>query len=444
MGNKDKKAWIVAVDMGYGHQRAAYPLKHLSPTGHVIKANNYPGIPSADLSIWKSSRRFYEFVSRVTRIPLIGDFLFNLYDKLQSIPKFYPRRDLSRPTFQLRQMYALIRSGWGKDLVKYLNQENIPLITTFFTVAFFAEEHKFKNEIYCVLCDADISRTWVGLKPAKSRIKYLAPCRRVVERLKLYGVPEKNIFLTGFPLPEENLGEAKLEKLKTDLADRIINLDPEKHYRRKYSETIKQFLSNIKIEAKHHHPLTLTFAVGGAGAQKNLAKNILLSLKKSLLDKKINFNLVAGSRNDVFLYFRRQIKKAGLEKILGRNLKIIYDTHKEDYFHLFNETLRETDVLWTKPSELVFYAALGLPIITAPPIGSQEVFNKLWLKTIGAGIGQDSPADTREWLDDWVKSGWLAEAAMSGFLDGRQFGVYNIIDVVFNGVKEPAKNNQLL
>ncbi len=440
----DKKAWIVAVDMGYGHNRAAYPLKYLSPTGHIINANNYPGIPQNDLTIWRSSRRMYEFISRLTRIPLVGQFIFNLYDKFQAIPRFYPRRDLSRPNFQLKQMYALIHSGWGKDLINYLNQEDIPLITTFFAVAFFAEEHGFKNDIYCVLCDADISRAWVALNPAKSRIKYLAPCRRVVERLKLYGIPAERIFLTGFPLPEENLGGPKLEHLKADLADRIINLDPEKRYRRKYSETVKQFLKNIKIDARHTHPLTLTFAVGGAGAQKDLAKNILWSLKKSLLNKEINFNLVAGNRNDVFLYFKKQIKKAGLEKTLGHNLKIVYEIHKEDYFKSFSEVLRTTDMLWTKPSELVFYAALGLPIITAPPIGSQEVYNKLWLKTIGAGIGQDNPKAASEWLRDWVNSGWLAEAAMSGFLDGRQFGVPNIIDVVFNGVTEPSRNNLLL
>ena len=35
-------------------------------------------------------------------------------------------------------MYALIKRGWGKDLIDYLNQKNIPLITTFFVVAFFA------------------------------------------------------------------------------------------------------------------------------------------------------------------------------------------------------------------------------------------------------------------------------------------------------------------
>ncbi len=437
------KAWIITVDMGYGHQRATYPLRKLSPTGKVINANNYQGIPRRDLRVWRNSRRFYEFVSRLTNIPIIGQQIFNVYDKFQAIPDFYPRRDLSKPIFQVSQMYRFIKNGWGKDLINFLNQEDIPLITSFFAVSFFAEEHGFKNEIYTIVCDSDISRAWVPLHPERSRIKYLAPCRRVVERLKLYGVKSENIFLTGFPLPEENLGGHNLKRLRSDLAERLVNLDPEKHYRKKYSETIKQFLKEIKIDARHKHPFTVTFAVGGAGAQRGLADGILLSLKKKILDNQINFVLVAGTRNDAYSYFYKRIKELGMKKAFERNLDIIFEFHKEDYFKRFNECLRHTDILWTKPSELVFYSALGLPIITAPPIGSQEKFNKTWLKTVGAGIFQDDHRHTNEWLYDWVSSGWLAEAAMSGFLDGRQFGVENICDVVFRGVKKPDEDDVL-
>ena len=35
----EKKAWVVAVDMGYGHQRAAYPLKDMA-YGDIINANS--------------------------------------------------------------------------------------------------------------------------------------------------------------------------------------------------------------------------------------------------------------------------------------------------------------------------------------------------------------------------------------------------------------------
>src|SRR3989344_6087079 len=440
----EKQAWIVAVDMGYGHQRAAYPLRHLSPTGKVIIANNYQGIPRKDYRIWHESEKFYGFVSRLINFPLIGKQLFDLYDKLQSIKDFYPRRDLSKPNLPLREMYSLIKNGWGKDFVNFLNTKDIPLITTFFSVAFMAEEHGFKNDIYTILCDADISRTWVALNPQNSRIKYLAPCRRVVDRLKLYGVKEENIFLTGFPLPEENLGGADLGVLKADLLARIHNLDPLKRYRQKYADTVTRFLKNAPEKISQPHPLTLTFAVGGAGAQKTMAKDILSSLKKRLIKKDLNLNLVAGTRNDVYLYFQDKICKLGLKKLLGENINIIFSMEKEDYFRQLNECLRTTDVLWTKPSELVFYTALGLPLITAPSLGAQEVYNRTWLKTIGAGISQNNPKYTHEWLFDWVDSGWLAEAAMSGFLDGRQFGVSNIKDVVFNGVKEPTKSYQLM
>ena len=438
------QAWVVTVDMGYGHQRAAYPLRHLSPTGKVIVANNYEGIPPKDRGLWQNSRKFYEFVSRLSNLPLIGNYLFHLYDKAQAIATFYPRRDLSKPNIQVAQTYRLIKKGWGKDLIDYLNQKDIPLITTFFVIAFFAEEHNFKNDIYCVICDTDISRAWVGLNPGKSRIKYLAPCRRVVERLKLYGVKESNIFLTGFPLPEENLGGPKLKILKGDLSERVINLDPEKRYRQKYGHTVKQYLKDVELEAHHHHPLTLTFTVGGAGAQRAIGAVVLYSLRKKLLAKAINLNLVAGTRNDVYIYFKEKICKFGLSKVFGQNLKIIFSTDKEDYFRQLNDALRTSDMLWTKPSELVFYSALGMPIIMAPSLGSQEDYNRTWLKTIGAGISQNDPRYTHEWLFDWVNSGWLAEAAMAGFLDSRQFGVYNIIDVVFNGVKEPTKSYQLL
>jgi hypothetical protein len=440
----DHKAWVVAVDMGYGHQRAAFPLRELSPSGKVMIANNYAGIPRQDFRLWNGGRKTYEFISRTSSIPIIGKYIFGAYDRIQAIDKFYPRRDLSAPSFQVRQEYRLIHSGFGKDLIDQLNTQDIPLITTFFSVAFMAEEHKFKNDIYVVICDSDISRAWVGYNPAKSRIKYLAPCRRVVERLKLYGVREQNIFLTGFPLPEENLGGSQLTTLKNDMVDRIINLDPEKRYRSKYSDTVTKYLRNIDPETPSRRPLTLTFGVGGAGAQRNIAKQILLSLHDRIVKDQINLNLVAGSRNDVYSYFKHAIIQARLVKNFGRNLNIIFAPHKEDYFKAFAAALRTTDILWTKPSELVFYSALGLPIIMSPSLGSQEDYNRTWLKEIRAGISQNDPRFTHEWLFDWVKSGWLAEAAMSGFLDGRQFGFRNIVDVVFKGVVDPTTDDQLL
>jgi hypothetical protein len=133
-----------------------------------------------------------------------------------------------------------------------------------------AEEHNFKNDIYVVICDADISRAWAPLNPQKSRIKYLAPCRRVVDRLKLYGIKEENIFLTGFPLPEENLGDKTLDVLKSDVLSRIHNLDPQKRYHQKYSDTIVRFLKDTEDHvSRSRHPFTLYLCSGRCRCAKN-------------------------------------------------------------------------------------------------------------------------------------------------------------------------------
>src|SRR5882672_8246055 len=103
---EEKQAWVVAVDMGYGHQRAAYPLRHLSPTGKVLIANNYKGIHKKDYRIWHETESFYNFVSRFVGIPFVGQFLFDMFDKFQRIKEFYPRRDLSAPNLQLKNVYS--------------------------------------------------------------------------------------------------------------------------------------------------------------------------------------------------------------------------------------------------------------------------------------------------------------------------------------------------
>src|SRR3990167_4885031 len=207
-----KKAWIVAVDMGYGHQRAAYPLRLLAPGGSVVNADHYSGMPHKDRRLWRQG---------------------------QEIPPLYPKRDLSKPTMQVKSTYGLIRKKqWGAHFIQHLakghplssvsrrqgagfikkfSKQPLPFITTFFIPAFQAEEFNYPGDIYLVVCDADISRAWAPLVPARSRIRYLAPTQRVVERLQLYGVPHDHITLTGFPLPQENYGHQGAV-VKADLA----------------------------------------------------------------------------------------------------------------------------------------------------------------------------------------------------------------------------------
>ncbi len=421
----EQKVWVISVNMGYGHQRTAYPLKDLTPAGQVINANDYQGIPDKDRKIWRRTRLFYEFISNFKRTPLIGSTTFALYNEFQKILSFYPKRDLSQPNFQLKQIYSLIKNGWGENLIQKLSKEPLPLISTFFIPAFMAEVFKYPGEIYCVVCDTDISRTWASLNPPQSKIKYFAPTSRVVERLKLYGVKPENIFLIGYPLPIENITAnppaGGLEILKNDLLHRLLNLDPQGRYQHYYGALIKKYLG--KLPQRANHPLTIMFAVGGAGAQKEIGVKIVKNLAKKIKEKEVKIILVAGIREKVKEYFENYTKEL-------KGVEIIFDEDINNYFQKFNQALRKTDILWTKPSELSFYAALGLPIIIAPSIGSQEDFNKRWLLKSGFGNFQENPNHTDQWLFDWLSQGYLAEAAMQGFIEGEKLGTFNIQKIV--------------
>ncbi|TAL20753.1 hypothetical protein EPN90_00010 [Patescibacteria group bacterium] len=421
-------AWVVTVNMGYGHMRAAYPLRELTD-GHYIVANDYEGIPNKDRKAWQRSREFYEAVSRMARMPVAGKPIFFLLDKWQEIPDFYPRRDLAEATFQVRQLYKLFEKGFLRHLIDKFKKKPMPVVCTFYLPALAAEYFGYKGDIYCVLCDTDIARIWAPMNPKKTRIKYFAPNRRVAERLKLYGVPEKNIYLTGFPLPKELVGGLEHEILKRDLAARVVNLDPKEQYTRNFGPSVCKLLGIPRLP-RPNHPLTLTFAVGGAGAQREMVVSILRSLKEKLFAGELRLILVAGSRSDVLTHFRGAIRRSGLDGLPERSLSVIYAPDRNEYFRRFNAALHTTDVLWTKPSELSFFAGLGIPIIIAPAIGSQEDFNASWLRNLGAGIPQEAPEHVDQWLWDWLASGWLARAAVAGFVGGVKRGTYRIEEII--------------
>lgn len=424
-----KKAWVVTVDMGYGHERPAFAMRDIA-YGDPIVANNYRGIPAEDRRMWEGSRKLYEFISRFKKVPLLGSAAFGVMDRIQRIKPFYPRRDLSKPNLQVKEMYRMIRKGLGKDLVRRLSRRKMPLISTFFMTAFAAEEHDYPGDIYLVTTDADISRSWVAEDPKRSRIKYFASNGRVVERLKLYGVRSENIYLTGFPMSKALIGGIDSKSIKKDLGERVCHLDPKGIFYGKYYQTLKRELGVANCRITPTHPLTVTFAVGGAGAQRELGVEIAESLRERIRRGDVMLNLVAGTRSGVAKYFKDGMKEVGLAKELGHGVRILYQPSRKDYFHKFDLLLRHTDILWTKPSELSFYAGIGLPIIMAPTVGSQEDFNRQWLQALGAGIDQLDPEHTDEWLFDWVNSGGLARMAWNGFFEAPTHGTYRIEEII--------------
>lgn len=423
-----RRAWVVSVDMGYGHQRAAYPLNEIA-NERIITANNDQMVSSRERAIWHWTRIGYETVSRLKSIPGIGPFIFGAYDRLQSIAPFYPFKVDARPNLTVMQTKHLITSmGLCQGLIDYVRREQLPFVATHFIPALAADYLGLENA-YCVVTDTDLNRVWAIDRPQRTRLTYLTPSRHATMRLVQYGVPEERIVFTGFPLPRENIGGRDRAVLKRDLADRLAALDPNHKFIHPYEETIRKHLGTVQLQSKR--PLTLSFMIGGAGAQLDIGITIARSLQKKIQQGKIILHLVAGTRLDVAVYFKQELKALGLDPDGGSGVKIIHALDKRAYFQQLNRELHDTDILWSKPSEISFYTALGFPIVIAPPVGAHEKFNQEWLEHIGSGFVQEDPRYVDQWLFYVLESGKYAEAAWHGFMNAPSLGTYNIEDALF-------------
>jgi hypothetical protein len=431
---KTLSAWVVSADMGYGHQRAVFPLKEIAE-GELITVGKNDGSTAKEKRSWKRLLEVYESFSRARGVPLVGKPIFAMFDTMMHIPEFYPIRNLSRSTYQVDLLERNLKNGLCDGLMEKISTKPLPLITSYFAPAIAADMHGHEP-IFCIICDADINRVWVAKHPWESRINYFAPCGKAAQRLKSYGVPEERIFLTGFPLPLDLLGK-NLATIKSDIGQRLCILDPNNRFWTNHRRSVEHFLGKKNCSLSTKRPLTITYSVGGAGAQKEIGGRIAVSLKERIRAGTVRLNLIAGIRPEVVSYFRDIKKDIGSD-----NIRVISAETLDEYFHQFNTAMRETDILWTKPSELSFYVGLGIPIIMTPTIGSQERFNRQWLNEIHAGMEQKDPDYTHQWLFETLHDGHLADMAWSGFLKARKLGTTKIMEVLETG-KMTSSNSPL-
>jgi hypothetical protein len=179
------------------------------------------------------------------------------------------------------------------------------------------------------------------------------------------------------------------------------------------------------------------FAVGGAGAQAELVNEFLPSLRGMILSGRLRLQLVAGTRSEVRRCFVEAVKRAGLEQALEREISIIEGADFKSYYAAFNRALLRTDVLWTKPSELSFYPALGYACVLSRPVGSHERYNRRWLREHGVGLKQQSLDHAQGWLEEWLEDGTLAGAAWSGFARLPKHGTEQIVARVRADLEAP-------
>ncbi len=174
----------------------------------------------------------------------------------------------------------------------------------------------------------------------------------------------------------------------------------------------------------------MAFAVGGAGAQSELGERLAAALAPDLRDGRLRLALIAGVRAEVAEGFERALDAAGLGGLPRESVEIVLEPDLLSYLARFNRLLAEIDVLWTKPSELTFFAALGLPLVLSSPVGTHERYNRRWLVENGAGLKQRNLHHPGGWLAELLADGTLAAAAWSGYTRLPKHGLYRILELL--------------
>jgi UDP-N-acetylglucosamine:LPS N-acetylglucosamine transferase len=391
---------VVAVDMGYGHLRAAWPLAEQLGIS-VSRADLAPYSGASERIAWRTIKRLYERLSRLSQNQVPGHPFLHLLDRLTAIDGSIMASDAHRPDRATRLLAGLIEMGFGRTLSRELDRTGASLLTTFYAPAL-AADWQSSSPVFSVVTDSDIHRVWAPANGNESGIHHLVPAPAAADRLLSYGVRRSRIACTGFPLPP-----SLTENAPNTLDQRLGRLDGKRAARPR-----------------------VTLAIGGAGAQAGRARELLRELGSQLRAGEVRLALVAGLRHSLARRFRRWS-----EAELGSSCDAVEVVEAEDFRALygrFNELLERTDVLWTKPSELSFYAALGLPMILDDPVGAHEHANARLLLDAGAALTRPRSSTVGPAIRSWLADGTLARCARCGFERLNRDGTESIIDYVFN------------
>ncbi len=416
---------IAAAEMGFGHLRAAHALADAVST-RVLRVDSPPLAGRTEAMIWSLSRSIYEGLSRASQGGASSSLVAPLLEWITRIENADADRPSSLVFPEVQALDFLARCGFAAGPAREAAAAQAPLLTTFFVPALAANCLPY-DRTWCVVTDADVSRAWAPSEPETTHVRYLTPSTQATRRLISYGVRPEMIKTTGFPLPAELLGGRRLSLLRENLARRLARLAREMDGDSDIWNRAEEALGTIPHTCDQ--PVRITIAVGGAGAQTLLAKRLLEALRPGVEDRRFEIVLVAGVREATAEQLSVAVRAAGLE---FEGVRVLHSLDLTTYFADFNQSLARTDVLWTKPSELSFFAALGIPLLLAPPVGCQEVHNRSYLLARGAAFDQGDPARFATTLDRLLADGTLARLAWNGFRRLPKRGLYRILDTVCN------------
>lgn len=391
-----KRYVITTGYMGYGHLRAAHNLSMLADAP-VIKADLFPYAGMIDLMLW----RFAQYIQSISTRNAESNsrIIFSLFEKALEIPEDFQ----AQLTTGQKLLKTLSTFGLGRRLASLLSIEE-SVVHTFYLPALESVYHKIRGKNYIVICDVDFHPVWVPLPPFTNLLTYFVPAKKSADRLISYGVSFDKIIITGFPLPSWNV-----------------------------RNSYEQFADRKKrISANSSCRLTLMYPFSGAGAYQKYFSQFVKAIASDLLSGDIKLVVFAGSNQGAFNEAKRVCRHNGLES--SHSVQLLYNPDLFTAFSEFNAALREVDLLITKPSELVFYSGLGIPLFMLPPIGAHEAKNRLYILENECGMDMVDINKFIKVIKEFKSSGRLIDLAENGYEKIPRDGSEMINDYVLSSV----------
>ncbi len=396
--------------MGFGHLRAAHNIASYSrqsyPAGSsppILRVDRAPYLNGIDEFVWKSSQSIHTYGSRDKEGK--NKFFYSWFESMMAIPENGTPPSLGPSKF-IRLMQKL---GAGDELFKKLNGNDPPLLHTFYLPAMLSAYHGYKGKSFLLLCDTDFHRVWAPVDPKKYDLKYCVPIPSSADRLISYGVEKQKIFITGFPLPMLNTGGRDLRVVERDYDVRKTRL--------KNDSTL---------------PLTIMFPFSGAGAYSNVLSDLVKSIHEDLKEGSFRLIVSCGNNTHALKSAENLFINYGIEEL--EFAEIMFEEDIFAAFDKFNSALKSADVMITKPSEMVFYAALGIPLVFLPPIGAHEEKNRNYLFENNCAVNMVPASDFPRWLEKSRHRGLLLELAENGFTNLPKNGSVAIDELVSGSI----------
>jgi hypothetical protein len=374
---------ITTAFMGFGHLRAAHNLSSYGKSP-ILRVDRPPFTNSADDFVWKYSQAIHTHGSRDKESR--NKFFYNWFESLMALPE----NGTAPPLGPSKFVRTLYKCGIGKKLFRLFEESNPALLHTFYLSAMLLEYHGYRGKNFLLLCDTDFHRVWAPMDPEKHDLNYCVPISASADRLVSYGVRREKIFVTGFPLPAVSTGGRDLRVSERDFEVRKGRL--------KSDSTL---------------PLTIMFPFSGAGTYSNVLADLIKSIHEDL--KEGNLRLIVSCGNNVHALKNAEnlFVNYGIEDL--EFAEIVFEKDIFTAFDKFNSALKSSDVIITKPSEMVFYAALGIPLIFLPPIGAHEAKNRNYIFENECAVNMVPASDFPRWIEKSRRKGLLLELAENGF-----------------------------